>query len=75
MLANTVRFPHPDAPFSLSLSWLLTAVWTGATGFIYIGELCRYLYAQPPTPKDDQHSIRFMIGTSPTSRTAHRPNC
>lgn len=33
-----------------------------ATGFIYIGELCRYLYAQPPSPKDNQHPIRFMIG-------------
>ena len=33
-----------------------------ATAFTYIGELCRYLLAQPPKPTDRQHSIRVAIG-------------
>ncbi|EDO43421.1 predicted protein [Nematostella vectensis] len=28
----------------------------------YIGELCRYLLAQPPRPTDNQHSVRLAIG-------------
>ena len=35
---------------------------TRATAFVYIGELCRYLLARPPTAKDQHHSIRVMIG-------------
>ena len=30
--------------------------------FIYIGELCRYLLAQPSKPTDTQHSIERIIG-------------
>ncbi len=33
-----------------------------ATAFCYIGELCRYLLNQPPSPKDKQHRVRMMIG-------------
>ncbi|WP_028475499.1 long-chain-acyl-CoA synthetase [Nevskia ramosa] len=33
-----------------------------ATAFCYIGELCRYLLNQPPSPKDRQHQIRLMVG-------------
>jgi citronellyl-CoA synthetase len=33
-----------------------------ATVFIYIGELCRYLMNQPPTPNDKNNSIRAVIG-------------
>jgi citronellyl-CoA synthetase len=33
-----------------------------ATGFIYIGELCRYLMEQPPSPEDGNNSIRKIIG-------------
>lgn len=33
-----------------------------ATAFCYIGELCRYLLAQPPKPTDRQHSVRVMVG-------------
>ena len=32
------------------------------TGFQYIGELCRYLLAQPPKPDDRQNSLRFAVG-------------
>jgi fatty-acyl-CoA synthase len=33
-----------------------------ATTFIYIGELCRYLMAQPPSPADRDHSVTRIIG-------------
>ena len=33
-----------------------------ATVFIYIGELCRYLMNQPPTPNDKNNPIRAVIG-------------
>ena len=32
------------------------------TGFQYIGELCRYLLAQPPKADDRQSHLRFAIG-------------
>ena len=34
----------------------------GATGFCYIGELCRYLLNAQPSNQDQQHKIRVMIG-------------
>lgn len=34
----------------------------GATGFCYIGELCRYLLNTAPSDKDQQHKIRVIIG-------------
>ncbi|WP_369602761.1 long-chain-acyl-CoA synthetase [Hahella sp. SMD15-11] len=33
-----------------------------ATCFGYVGELCRYLLNQPPSPNDRNHSLRKMIG-------------
>jgi citronellyl-CoA synthetase len=33
-----------------------------ATAFCYVGELCRYLLAQPETDSDRQHAIRLMFG-------------
>lgn len=33
-----------------------------ATGFIYIGELCRYLLNQPAKSVDRQHKVRVMVG-------------
>jgi fatty-acyl-CoA synthase len=33
-----------------------------ATCFQYIGELCRYLLQQPPSPEDRNHHVRAMIG-------------
>lgn len=29
---------------------------------MYIGELCRYLLAQPKKPADQQHKIRLVFG-------------
>jgi fatty-acyl-CoA synthase len=33
-----------------------------AVGFTYIGELCRYLLAQPPSARDREHRVRTCIG-------------
>lgn len=33
-----------------------------ATCFGYVGELCRYLLSQPPSPDDRNHTLRKMIG-------------
>lgn len=47
--------------FSASEFWD-EAVSEGATGFVYIGELCRYLINQPPHPLERQHKIRTGFG-------------
>lgn len=33
-----------------------------ATSFVYIGELCRYLLNQPPSPEDGQNPMKKCIG-------------
>jgi len=33
-----------------------------ADGFVYIGELCRFLLNQPESPADRDHSVRAMLG-------------
>ena len=33
-----------------------------ATAFVYVGELCRYLLRQPPTPADRDHRLRLAAG-------------
>lgn len=34
----------------------------GATAFVYVGELCRYLLRQPPRAEDRQHRLRLAVG-------------
>ncbi|MCW5893893.1 MAG: AMP-binding protein [bacterium] len=34
----------------------------GAVAFVYVGELCRYLLRQPPTPHDKDHALRVAAG-------------
>ena len=34
----------------------------GATSFIYVGELCRYLLNAPSSPRDQDHQVRVIIG-------------
>lgn len=34
----------------------------GATGMMYIGEICRYLLATEPSPADRAHNVQFAIG-------------
>ncbi|NNE57308.1 MAG: long-chain-acyl-CoA synthetase [Hellea sp.] len=38
------------------------AVKYGATLFMYVGELCRFLLSSPPHPKERAHKIRWIIG-------------
>ncbi|XP_075992101.1 long-chain fatty acid transport protein 4-like [Anticarsia gemmatalis] len=33
-----------------------------ATGAHYIGEMCRYILATPPSPADSQHNVRVIYG-------------
>ena len=33
-----------------------------AVAFVYVGELCRYLLRQPPTPRDRDHRVRVAVG-------------
>jgi acyl-CoA synthetase (AMP-forming)/AMP-acid ligase II len=33
-----------------------------AVAFVYVGELCRYLVRQPPTPRDRDHRLRVAAG-------------
>ncbi|XP_063720782.1 long-chain fatty acid transport protein 4-like isoform X1 [Symsagittifera roscoffensis] len=33
-----------------------------ATMFIYLGEICRYIYAQPITSEETQHKLRLIFG-------------
>ncbi|MGB3699442.1 MAG: long-chain-acyl-CoA synthetase [Gordonia sp. (in: high G+C Gram-positive bacteria)] len=47
--------------FSASRFWD-EAIENEATAFCYIGELCRYLLAQPPKPTDRAHHIRLAAG-------------
>ncbi|MCY4128313.1 MAG: long-chain-acyl-CoA synthetase [Gammaproteobacteria bacterium] len=48
--------------FSASRFWTDVSRYN-ATGFIYIGELCRFLLNQPPNPDDGKHGLKFMFGT------------
>lgn len=34
----------------------------GATAFVYVGELCRYLLRQPPGAHDRDHHLRLAVG-------------
>ena len=47
--------------FSASAFWDDVADY-GATSFVYIGELCRYLLNQKPHPKERAHNLRNCFG-------------
>ena len=47
--------------FSASHFWE-EIVAEGCTMFVYIGELCRYLANQPPTPAETAHKLRLVFG-------------
>ncbi len=47
--------------FSASRFWK-DVVEMQATGFQYIGELCRYLLAAPPCDEERGHALRFCVG-------------
>ncbi|MFO0691630.1 MAG: AMP-binding protein [Myxococcota bacterium] len=43
----------------------------GATTFQYLGEVLRYLLAQPPSPLDRPNPLRAMIGAGVDARVGH----
>lgn len=47
--------------FSASRFWEAAADY-GATVFIYVGELCRFLATAKPHPKERKHALRYVIG-------------
>ncbi|MDY6807556.1 MAG: long-chain-acyl-CoA synthetase [Actinomycetota bacterium] len=47
--------------FSASKFWD-DVILNRATAFCYIGELCRYLLAQPEKPTDRRHAVKVIIG-------------
>lgn len=47
--------------FSASGFWDEIRTYDG-TAFVYIGELCRYLLAQPAKPTDRDHKVRVIVG-------------
>jgi len=55
------------ASMALARRFSVTNFWPdirnyGATGFVYIGEICRYLLNIPEQQNDKEHGIRVMVG-------------
>lgn len=55
------------ACFAIGEKFSATRFWdeiidSGATAFIYIGELCRYLLNQPSRPHERHHKLRMAMG-------------
>jgi len=55
------------ATFALGRKFSASGFWAdaarnGATAFIYIGEVCRYLLNQPEQPTDRDNDIRVIVG-------------
>ncbi|RVW02797.1 long-chain-acyl-CoA synthetase [Rhodococcus xishaensis] len=55
------------ATFAIGRNFSASRFWDDAKGnqataFVYIGEVCRYLLNQPPTPADRDNDIRLVVG-------------
>ncbi|NKS17121.1 long-chain-acyl-CoA synthetase [Rhodococcus hoagii] len=55
------------ATFAIARAFSASRFWddaklNGATAFVYIGEVCRYLLNQPERPSDRDNGIRLMVG-------------
>ncbi|MCG8535742.1 MAG: AMP-binding protein, partial [Pseudomonadales bacterium] len=55
------------ACFALTRKFSVSKFWDevqhfNATGFCYIGELCRYLLSRPKSPQDRLHKVRVVVG-------------
>ncbi|MCL2534156.1 MAG: long-chain-acyl-CoA synthetase [Nocardiaceae bacterium] len=55
------------ATFAIGRSFSASRFWddaklNGATAFVYIGEVCRYLLNQPVKPTDRDNDIRLVVG-------------
>jgi fatty-acyl-CoA synthase len=65
--ALTVAVINAGTTLALGKSFSASRFWdeviaSGATAFLYIGEICGYLLNQPPKPTDRQHKVRVIIG-------------
>ncbi len=66
MLASGCAISY-GIPIALGRKFSATRFWDeirahDASAFMYIGELCRYLLNQPPSPRDREHRVRAMSG-------------
>lgn len=64
------------ASYAIGRKFSATGFWDDirrydATAFVYIGELCRYLLAQPEQPSDRQHRVRVVVGNGLRSEIWH----
>lgn len=55
------------SPLAISSKFSSTHFWSDCAKFEatvsqYIGEMCRYLYAQPPRPEDKSHKLKVIFG-------------
>lgn len=55
------------ATFAIARTFSASRFWddakrNGATAFVYIGEVCRYLLNQPERPSDRHNGIRLIVG-------------
>jgi acyl-CoA synthetase (AMP-forming)/AMP-acid ligase II len=67
MILGTASAVACGATIALSRRFSASAFWNDcrrfdATCFLYIGELCRYLYAAPRSDRDRDHRIRAISG-------------
>ena len=58
---------YSGASFVLRRKFSATRFWSDVqqhqvTNFIYVGELCRYLVAQPPCPEEENNSLTRVFG-------------
>ncbi|VVD02060.1 unnamed protein product [Leptidea sinapis] len=63
-LVGTAAALVDGIPSVLRAKFSATNYWTDCIKYecTYIGEMCRYLLAQPAKPTDSQHRVRIMVG-------------
>ncbi len=59
---------YTGATFVLARRFSASTFWDeirhyGANTFTYVGEILRYLYNQPPSPRDREHNVRTITGS------------
>jgi fatty-acyl-CoA synthase len=67
LIASAAAVICGGATLALARKFSATRFWDDvrrydATAIVYIGELCRYLMAQPPRADDRQHRVRIALG-------------
>jgi acyl-CoA synthetase (AMP-forming)/AMP-acid ligase II len=67
LMLGTGSVVSAGATMALARRFSRTRFWDdicdhGATSFVYIGELCRYLAGAPESPRDREHRVRVITG-------------